>query len=100
MSLIVHICDRHTRVRDPRLVDEERFGSRDGRRSTHVSRARRRSVRPRPSDIGTAFRFFARSAFEVAASEALFREGGGAVKLLEAAGGTVGGAAGTTPGAT
>jgi len=46
-----------------------------------------------------AFCFLARSAFNMAASEALFREGA-AVEVLEAAGGTVGGAAGTTPGAT
>src|SRR4051812_40090365 len=46
-----------------------------------------------------AFCLFACSAFEVAVLAALFRMGGGAVEILEAAGGTVGAAAGTTPGA-
>src|SRR4051812_31731244 len=55
VSLLIQVCGRHIRVCDPRRVDEVRFGSRDGWRSVHVGRARRRSVRLHLSGVGGGF---------------------------------------------
>src|SRR3954469_2960671 len=53
--LLNQVCGRHIRVRDPRRVDEERFGSGDGRMSIQVDGARSWSVRPHLSGVGGSF---------------------------------------------